>query len=625
MKTASRRETSARVSARARGDAALVRGDAGYVMVLTALIIIPLFAFTAFAVDLGAWYSQAAKLQRTADSAALAGAVWASDPAGKWQSVAVSSAAANGYTTDVNTSVQVQRLGDTSIKVTIRQRLPQYFSSMFLHDPIMTRSSTGEYQRPLQMGSPENRLGSDPDLGYQPYYWLNTGSDTTTKANGDRFTSRNCANGAWNCNSGVNSEYRQSGYTYHVAVDPALINTDLNIEIYDPAYTFTGDICDSIYISSSDMAAVQTVAASRYGEDAATAALRYGRSTYCPGDQSLGNGTAPNTTYMVRAPDLTPFDDTDNPALCAITFDGRKPSSNTALRDLLIGSGSATPKGREQAVFSDHYHRWFRVCSVPASMVSSLATSQNGGEFVIQVTTSASLSSPPAPRTVASSTLNLGSLSQYVNPGTGGYNRYSLRAGYGTAGAAGWDAGITAFGPTRLPIYVNGVNVANGTPKSSVPSAAFAASFYVTRITETYAGNILQLSFWDIGDVSGSPGSVDFTLTSPDSSVTSQLLTGNNCAFKRDGVTIGSSNGYNVTISGCQISGLRSGSGDPSSNGFNGRLVSVNIPIPTNYTCNEGDPETGCWIKVSATYRGVPSDTTTWSAVMLGDPVHLTD
>ncbi len=585
---------------------------------MTALLLIPMLTFTAFAVDLGSWYAEKAKMQTAADAGALAGTVWAADNSGKWQTTAIATVAANGYVSTATTEVTVTRLDGTKVEVDIVTKGRQYFSGFFVRNPQLRVVAIADYQRPLHMGSPENRMGTDPDLDYQPFYWLNVGSDTTAKGNGDRFTSLTCATGAWGCTASKNTEYSATGTIFHVSTSAASGSGNLDIQVYDPAYTFTGDLCESVFINPADMAAVQTMAASRYGEGAGAAAERYGRTPFCPGDQSLGNGAPPTTTYIVRAADFTPLDDLDNPPICSITFDGHKPSSNAALRDLLSGPGSAVARGREREVFSDHYHRWSTICSVSTSEFAP-----NGGDLIVQVKTTANLSNVPSPTTSATPNLPLGSLDLNTTPGTGGYNRFSLRAGYGVAGSAGWSSGINVFGPTRLPIYVNGVDVADGTPKANVASTVFNSNFYATRVTPDNAGNILQLSFWDIGDVTGSPGAVDFTLTSPDSDVTSRLLTATNCSFKRDGVAISGANTYGALVSGCRIANLTSGTGDPSTSGFNGRLVTVNIPIPGDYSCAVSDPIRGCWLTVAATYRGVPSDTTTWSAVIVGDPAHL--
>ena len=46
------------------------------------------------------------------------------------------------------------------------------------------------------------------------------------------------------------------------------------------------------------------------------------------------------------------------------------------------------------------------------------------------------------------------------------------------------------------------------------------------------------------------------------------------------------------------------------------------IPIPANYTCNDTDPN-GCWVKINYQFAGGVTDTTSWNAYLLGDPVRL--
>ncbi|MCB1250955.1 MAG: hypothetical protein KDB36_16180, partial [Acidimicrobiales bacterium] len=73
-----RRSRSARVIARLarpEPDARLEDGrtarERGYILALTALMILPILAFTSYAVDLGAWYARAAKIQAATDAASL--------------------------------------------------------------------------------------------------------------------------------------------------------------------------------------------------------------------------------------------------------------------------------------------------------------------------------------------------------------------------------------------------------------------------------------------------------------------------------------------------------------------------------------------------------------------------
>ncbi len=87
-----------------------------------------------------------------------------------------------------------------------------------------------------------------------------------------------------------------------------------------------------------------------------------GRTPWCMGDQNLSaqganNGSSIVTTYIVRAPDDTPSDLSDNPAVCAISFDPYgDPVTAAAWIDPARGGGNGifdllnnnTVRGREQ-------------------------------------------------------------------------------------------------------------------------------------------------------------------------------------------------------------------------------------------------------------------------------------
>jgi hypothetical protein len=64
-----------------------------------------------------------------------------------------------------------------------------------------------------------------------------------------------------------------------------------------------------------------------------------------------------------------------------------------------------------------------------------------------------------------------------------------------------------------------------------------------------------------------------------------------------------------------------SNSGTPN---YNGQWVTWEIPIPANYTCNQ-NTALGCWAKLQFVYPNGTSvsDTTTWSAYILGEPVRI--
>jgi hypothetical protein len=222
------------------------------------------------------------------------------------------------------------------------------------------------------------------------------------------------------------------------------------------------------------------------------------------------------------------------------------------------------------------------------------------GDYIVQVRTNADRSTAPStPTVVANSSLSIGSLANAATPNTGGHNRYAMRAGFGTPGSSGWSTNVRIFASGRLPIYVN-----TGTATTTT------TEFFLARITPQYAGKTLQLNFWDIGDVSAAgpwnPGQVDFTILSP----TDATNPPTSCSFTRDGGAMAG-----VTISGCSVAGMTSAN-------YNGRLTQANIALPSTYTCATGSA-TGCWFKIQLTIKGSPQDTTTWSANILGDPVHL--
>ena len=70
--------------------------------------------------------------------------------------------------------------------------------------------------------------------------------------------------------------------------------------------------------------------------------------------------------------------------------------------------------------------------------------------------------------------------------------------------------------------------------------------------------------------------------------------------------------------------GARSPTCQQRADSYNGQWVTWEIPIPDTYTCNDADP-LGCWTKLRFIYPVGTSvtDTTTWSAYILGEPVRI--
>ena len=169
----------------------------------------------------------------------------------------------------------------------------------------------------------------------------------------------------------------------------------------------------------------------------------------------------------------------------------------------------------------------------------------------------------------------------------------SIFTGFGSAGLAavdGTDVSINARG--RLPIYAN--------------ATAANTTFYLARVLPYDAGRTLRVTLYDMGDAAAA-GTLQ--ILPP----TEYAATFSGCAFARN-----DGGAMTTNASTCTISNVSSGSG------FNGRSVTVDIPIPADYTC-DSNVGTGCWIQVRAAFPSGVSDTTTWSAAILGNPIRLVE
>lgn len=143
--------------------------EAGYVMATTALMLIPMLIFAAFAVDVGSWYVEAQKIQRASDAAALAGVVWMPDE-NRAREAALEITAINGYEDQPGDfddpaaalpQIRVSRVGPQQIRVDIRAEGELYFGSVIegFDEPRIQRFSTSEYVLPVEFGSPTNKIG----------------------------------------------------------------------------------------------------------------------------------------------------------------------------------------------------------------------------------------------------------------------------------------------------------------------------------------------------------------------------------------------------------------------------------------------------------------------------------
>ncbi len=553
------------------------RQERGIAMVWMALTLLTMVLFAGFAVDVSNWYLRAQRIQRAADAAAHAGVSFLPADLGTATTTAKKEAALNGYGEggSLNTAIAVtQEPNPNRLRVKITTDVPSYFLGLIgINKVRMTRQAVAEYIAPVPMGSPENKLGNDPARGQNsPQFWINIAAPNSTKVSGDRYQAKICDTSVASCtgtaNAGIsNDDYSYDGYFFSLKVSSVVSGQPLNVQVYDPAFTYVGDTCGSNMPTQAQANALQALAGNPYPDGASRYAP--GNTSWCTGDQDIG-GRTNKTTFIVRAPDNTPWSNTDNPVVsgCTVTMPSWDPGVGTTptIYDMLNKSGT-----KYNAQFASLFRQNVTVCSIPSSSVVA-------GDYILQVRTNATAANP----TAYSSSVN-----------DGGHNRMSIFTGFGTSGLAavnGSNVTINALG--RLPIYAN--------------ADAADTTFYLARILPYDAGRTLRVTLFDMGDASAA-GTLQILPPSEYASTFS------GCAFSKD-----DGGSMSTTPSTCTITNVSSGTG------YNGRVVTIDIPIPTNYTCTTSS-NTGCWIKVRAAFPSGVSDTTTWSAAVLGNPIRLVE
>lgn len=590
------------------------RTERGVVLVWFALMLVVLIGFAGFAVDLSNWWLQAERLQRAADAGAHAGVVHLPGNMPSATTTARAEVGKNGYSvtgTGANAVVRVtQEPNPNRLRVSVETEVPSYFVQLLGVDSVtLTREAVAEYVAPVPMGSPQNKLGNDPentDPGTQ--LWVNVSGPQTTKQNGDRYQSRVCTSGDAGCTGTVNDEYASDGYFFAMEVRSVQAGQPLVLQAFDAAYVNVGNTCSdrpsgssSTYIMPNSnqvnggggFTALTTRyadARTRYGSVASgltssTSPTLAAAQRFCSGDGNASTNTM-TTTFIFRAPDETPWNNLDNPVINTSTcapltiagFNANTVSSSLRSRyiyDLLMGATSGVINPNDGVLtFAELFRRFTTLCTIPAGQVQT-------GEYLIQVRTNAAAADP---------------LTALSNPSGHGHNRMAFRAGFGTTGATSLDGSrVTLSALGRLPIYAN--------------ASGADTRFFLARILPYDAGRTLRISLFDMGDADDT----GVLQVLPPSEFASTF---SGCTFSRTG----SGTAMSVNASTCTLSNVN------RTTGYQGQTVTIDVPIPQNYTCDQNS-DTGCWIRMRASYAAGVSvtDATTWSAAVLGNPVRLVE
>ena len=329
------------------------KDEKGMALPFVATMLVVLLGVAAFAVDLGWLYLNGTRLQRAADSSALAGVVYLPGDTTGAADQAVNGANANGW--DIGTvngnpvggggpdELTWQSLADNKLEVTLQASVPSFFVKVLGIDSFsLTRTATAEYVKPVPLGSPANCFGIGGSVsssglsggastalsvcsGYTQNFWAGINGRRTAKEHGDPFGVACITASSSSCN-GTNSDYRPN---YFFGVEVPAGKTYLDVYIYDLGF--------------------------------------YDRSGFAEAgdEQSLSNSASggTHTTFSLFDPDQSPVIPSDNNDVSPCSVGGPNPHT--------VNSGSSS---------STYKNRWLRICRVsnPEEGIYVLKIANNG-------------------------------------------------------------------------------------------------------------------------------------------------------------------------------------------------------------------------------------------------------
>jgi hypothetical protein len=591
------------------------RNEHGAVAVVVAVFMSGLFfAVAAISVDVARWYMEVERVQKAADAGALAGVTYLPQDMTAARATAREVSGRNGYPDGGTTAVSAQA-GDrpSQLLVEVSSTVTNTFGSMFGIDTTrITRSAVADYNGPAPMGSPCNVFGNEPTSGSgsatpvgtalsaapfdgcssKPDFWASIEGPQTTKGQGDRYATRNCGASSHECASGTNKEYREDGYYWMIRVAKAAVGNPIKLQLFDPGYVRTGRVCQELPTRDKHVddanPFVRTDGTVRYAkpDSQLDAATKLAGRAFCPGDfPPDGGSTAMTTTFVLRDP-VDTLDPGSAPvhAGCVRQYRGL----NAAPTEKML---TATATADYQPHLASYFHTWSDFCTF---------TPAQAGDYYLQVRSNVGIGGTTTDNNGKTGLVyedNPAASAPAGNTTSGeGQNSFGIRA----VTAPGLEDDVAVSGYARMPIFAN--------------AASAQSTFNLIRVLPAAAGKSIKFSFFDVADCTGAcTGTVQVIVPSDATgSITSN-------PFREGCRTFGGS------ASAAGVAGqLLSSCGTQVTNATNnGKLQTMSVPIPTDYTCNYASFG-GCWYKVKVSYPGAQvNDITTWDADIAGDPVRL--
>lgn len=632
------------------------RRDGGFILATLGLLIIPIIAFTALAVDVSSWYSRATELQRSADAGALGGVVWMpalGDATTAATAVLAKNNVVNG-SNDLTVTIQ-QGSAANSLQVCITDHsAPQYFSKLFSAPEQLTRCGTAQFNLPLELGSPLNYYGgnSSANLGTYPETTTSSTNQTSPPGGNWNLTPDNVGEkvlpsqggGSHGCSVWTSgSSSKQQGYIYYPnntrwtadggGTPKRYLNTKF-VWNYNGTNYYGSDLPNCYWTVTTTNTVNKPINPIPSSKSPNFWAAIAGPGMFIPnGDAraprclSSGNcGTADNPFYTPSGYDYAldvPAGTTSGPISMQIFDATQSQTSGTAATgDVLYGgttiqhtaftlydSGS-TPydRGDDTVVpgctLTTHGSnpafdkKWVQMCSFTPIV---------GRRYYLNVRSSAT-----------------GSETWGTQGNT--YNGYALRAVAGSfpASCLNLDAsGVPQFPQSsstacygadpqpRLSGYQY-MEMYNGIPAST------PTQFFFANVKQEYAGKTLVLELWDPGDGNGNSF---ITVMKPGVSTAGTPLMGCSYTSTRPSGSVDQS----ATLSSSQQCRLQTTSS--GSNAFQNEWVHIKVNLPSTYTCDSTvNPVTtggSCWWQIKYETSSSLNDYTTWTARIEGDPVRL--
>jgi Putative Flp pilus-assembly TadE/G-like len=545
----------------------------GQVLVIFAGALIALIGIVAVVVDVSWYWASSLRVQRAADAAALAGAIYLPGSTTNAYSFALVEAKKNGYVPGSGTTVtplQDTANGGTDprqLDVTISTPVQTFFARVFgLNSFQATRSAKAIYVQPVPMGSPENYYGvycltTPSDLNCDSSTAVPNATGVGTLASkgfwgafqtsgdlhneGDAFTPLNdTLHPGSNTSGGTNPDYDPVPYNYEVVVPVS----GGNVYIFDPTFCpVGGGVGTGDHYNADNSRQWGGTAGKYYSVTSKYTLFNTNNTAFTQADDTQVASSGSLFKQEFQLDNSGTYGTPSGPKVGDVSTDGK-----TAVD---CGAG----KIGNPAVGGYWHNKWW-----------PLATGLAAGTYRVQVQ-SAAIGDP----------------------------------NFDAQAENAWSIEVTGGGSPQ----VHGLGRMAG---YNILGSGLQA-MYLAQIDQTAAGKTIEIDLFDPGDVGGD---AFLRIKDPDGNAynyaTFNYSTDANCISGNSDLC--AQNGVNV---------IQTAKGGSSS--FNDTWLKILIPLPNSYGSTgltpPGETQPGWW-KIEYQVAG-GNDTTTWEVNVLGNPVHL--